>query len=117
VAKAGCELVVKCPYGSSDDADEDPTHVRRMFLGSFGYFSQPYYWRADYGYRGDWQPATIVLRPTTRFFMSTDEAIANALVTERNVVEEMTVTLRAVKPARPPERELQVAPTVVIDRN
>src|SRR5215472_12108282 len=55
VTRAGGTAVFRCPYGSTDDADEDPTHVRRMFAGSWGYFSQPLYWRADYGYRGDWQ--------------------------------------------------------------
>ena len=52
VAAPGARMTVRCPYGSSDDAWEDPTHVRAIFLQSFGYFSQPYYWRADYGYRG-----------------------------------------------------------------
>lgn len=31
-----------------DDAVEDPTHARQYFLNSFGYFLQPFYWRADY---------------------------------------------------------------------
>lgn len=38
IAKPGALFVARVPYGSSDDADEDPTHVR---------------WRADYGFRGD----------------------------------------------------------------
>ena len=48
VAKPGCLMVIACPYGSSDDAWEDPTHVRPIFASSTLYFSQPAYWKADY---------------------------------------------------------------------
>src|SRR5262245_58436009 len=47
VATPGASMVIRCPYGSSDDAFEDPTHVRQMFLNSFGYFGQGAYRRAD----------------------------------------------------------------------
>ena len=30
-------------------------------MNSFAYFAQPTYWRADYGYRGDWAVEDIVL--------------------------------------------------------
>jgi len=50
IAKPGAKAVFRVSYGSSDDAMEDPTHVRLCFLQTFGCFSQPYYWRADYGY-------------------------------------------------------------------
>jgi len=52
IAKPGALAVVRCPYGSSDDAWEDPTHVRPYFMNSFGYFSQPFYWRAQYDTMG-----------------------------------------------------------------
>lgn len=55
VAEPDALFILTCPYGSSDDADANPTHCRRMFLGSCGFFGQPYYWREDYGYRGDWR--------------------------------------------------------------
>ena len=67
VAKPGAVAVFRTPYGSSDDADEDPTHVRRYFWGSWGYFSQPYYWRADYGYRGDWEVEDVLLTVDAEF--------------------------------------------------
>jgi hypothetical protein len=35
VAKPDAILGIRCPHGASDDADEDPTHVRRMFPRSF----------------------------------------------------------------------------------
>lgn len=105
VAAPGALCHIHCPYGSSDDADEDPTHVRRMFPGSFGYFSQPYYWRADYGYRGDWQVTQVdlVLSHTVPDDISRDEAIAS-VKTFRNVVSEMRATLTAIKPGRPRDR-------------
>ncbi|PGT95614.1 methyltransferase domain-containing protein, partial [Bacillus cereus] len=61
IAKQNAIMVCNVPYGSSDDAFEDPTHIRQFFLNSFTYFSQPIYWRADYGYRGDWLIEKLIL--------------------------------------------------------
>lgn len=112
VAKEGATMTVRVPYGSSDDAWEDPTHVRAFFLQSFGYFSQPYYWRADYGYRGDWQPESITLHP--RVTGQDPKSFFADLVTKRNVVREMVATLRAVKPEREPLRDLQRSPQILM---
>lgn len=110
IAKPDARAVVRCPYGSSDDADEDPTHVRRMFLGSWGYFGQPHYWRADYGYGGDWkcERVTLFLDPRCKGQEST------IIFRERNTVLEMVAELRAVKPAREARRELQEQPEIVL---
>lgn len=102
----------RLPYGSSDDAWEDPTHARPYFLHSFGYFGQPYYWRADYGYRSDWQPERIRLFPHPDYRDVPHPERVRALEHDRNVVAEMIVELRCVKPARRPLRELQVPPVV-----
>ena len=110
VAKPGAKLHAFCPYGSSDDADEDPTHVRRLFKQSWGYFSQPYYWRADYNYRGDWNP--VVLRLTVRPGISLLNA-KQIVDTHRNIIQEMEAQLEAIKPARPPERVLQRYPDII----
>lgn len=88
------------PYGSSDDADEDPTHVRRYYVGSWGYFGQPYYWRADYGYRGDWAIEAVTLDMAPNMDRGQERHY-------RNAVREMTAVLRCVKPIREPRRELQ----------
>lgn len=113
IAKPDATITIRCPYGSSDDADEDPTHVRRYFLQSWLYFSAPAYWRADYGYRGDWQPETIELIVSAAEFNGlTFDVAMNRVRMRRNVVREMIATLRAVKPAREPKRELQVPPTI-----
>jgi glycosyltransferase involved in cell wall biosynthesis/SAM-dependent methyltransferase len=101
------------PYGSSDDAFEDPTHVRQYFLQSFGYFSQPYYWRADYGYRGDWLTRKIILRvPASNYAGKSRDTILRDVMTLRNIVQEMTVEMIAVKPARQPQKNLQVPPLI-----
>ena len=111
LAIPGAIAVIRVPHGGSDDAWEDPTHVRSYFVGSFGYFSQPYYWRADYGYRADWQPDKIQLlvarnRCTGLSFQETFAKIQ----CERNMVKEMICEMRAVKPVREPSRELQSPP-------
>ncbi len=115
IARPGARAVFHLPYGSSDDAHEDPTHVRQYFLNSFGYFSQPFYWRADYGYRGDWQPETIGLKVRhQRYHAKTAEQIMEDVTYLRNVVVEMTVELTAVKPIRPPDKDLRRNPRVEI---
>ena len=61
IGKNGAKLFIRLPHGSSNDAWEDPTHVRAYFECSFVYFSQPAYSRADYGYTADWQVKKIYL--------------------------------------------------------
>ena len=96
-----------CPHGSSDGADEDPTHVRRMYEGSWAYYGQPHYWRGDYGYRGDWQPEAVELLLAAGLERLTDEAAAVAVKHQRNLVAEMRARLVAVKPARPARADQQ----------
>ncbi len=116
IAVNGAVMQVRVPYGSSDDAFEDPTHVRQLFCGSFGYFSQPYYWRADYGYRGDWITEKIELHVAAQHRHLDNDALWELIQGDRNVVVEMVATLRAVKPIRQPLRELQTAPTIYLIR-
>ena len=90
-------------------------HVRQYFLGSFGYFSQPYYWRADYGYRGDWNIERTILRVSAdRYRGRTADSILKDVRELRNVVQETVVELRALKPIREPRRELQTLAAVEI---
>jgi SAM-dependent methyltransferase len=104
VAAPGCELLIRTPYGSSDNAWEDPTHVRPYFLGSFGYFSQAAYGGADYGYRGDWETVsrTLILKAETGIEQIQDnlEDVLSVIMVQRNLVDEIQVTMRAVKPIR-----------------
>lgn len=114
VAAPGAQMTIRVPYGSSDDAWEDPTHVRAYFLKSFGYFGQPSYWRADYGYCGDWRTDAIYLLVDARLRGRSPEEVMAAVRTERNAVTEMVATLTAVKPARAPRRDLQIEPHIRI---
>lgn len=122
VARPDCLATFACPYGSSDDAWENPTHVRPMFVGSWAFFGQPNYWREDYGYEGDWVVEEIGLRlPPERIIGGQHGARLNLEATwlsirhDRNVVAEMVATLRANKPARPADRELQAGFPIVIE--
>ncbi len=110
VAEDEATCVFHLPYGSTDDAWEDPTHRRPYFLNSWSYFSQPFYYRADYGYRADWQPVEIVL---DLWDCPDDPAEAFQQVNLlRNQVARQAVALRAIKPARPCDRALIVKPQV-----
>jgi SAM-dependent methyltransferase len=116
VTRSGGHVVFRCPYGSTDDADEDPSHVRRMFPGSWVAFGQPYYWRADYGYRGDWQLKELTLAVFPEFAECTDSELWSMIRFQRNVVTEQVAKLECVKPARKPLRELQEKFTLTIER-
>lgn len=107
ISAPGGTMTIRTPYGSSDDAFEDPTHVRQLYLQSFGYFSQPFYWRADYGYRGDWHPEriTLLIHKAGHEGMSSDQ-IMERVMSLRNIVAEMIAELSCVKPAREPRQDL-----------
>lgn len=107
VARPGGTATFEVPYGSSDDAWEDPTHVRPWFAGSWLAYAQPYHWRADYGYRADWQPETLLVdMPAERYSETAPAQMFDDLMRRRNVARRMTCTLAAVKPARPADRDL-----------
>jgi hypothetical protein len=105
--------VIRSPYGSSDVAYEDPTHCQRFYMNSFSYFAQPTYWRADYGYRGDWaiEDIVLIMRKEENQGLSADE-ILRRVRQLRNVVVEIAVMLKAVKPMRAADRALQTSPHV-----
>lgn len=103
ILRPGGQFCVAVPYGSSDDADEDPTHVRRFFPGSWIYFSQPTYWRGDYGYRGDFKPVGCFLYVDQLRYPAGDAQGAQVMedvITRRNTVSEMRAVFETVKPAR-----------------
>jgi hypothetical protein len=110
VTKPGGTVTFETPYGSSDDAWEDPTHVRPYFMNSWGYFSQPFYFRADYGYEADWRVADLTLAvDADRVGQHAGQPglILEMVQRERNVVKFMRATLEAIKPARPASQDLQ----------
>jgi len=102
-AMPGAKAIFRCPHGASDDADEDLTHVRRMFVHSWDYFGQPVYHRADYGYRGDWRIDKVLLICDPRRMGDTNAETFELIRMERNIVTEMMAELVAIKPPRPQE--------------
>ena len=114
VTVCGGKAKFTVPHGASDTAFEDPTHVRFYFPSSFGYFSQPFYWRADYGYRGDWQPKHITLKMPEQLCQKGTDIAFTISCQARNAVEEMVCELECIKPIREPKRELQVPPSIRI---
>lgn len=103
ITKPGGQFCVAVPYGSSDDAFEDPTHVRQFFPGSWSYFSQPIYWRGDYGYRGDFKPVLCLLYIDQLRYPAGDAQAAQVMedvITKRNTVHEMRVVFDCIKPIR-----------------
>jgi len=114
VAAPGALFTVTVPHGGSDGAWENPTHVRPYFPDSFQFFGQPYYWREDYGYQGDWQVRTVTLAvaeqhlaPGGRFAKAPLEFVVQELRERRNLVLELRAVLEAVKPPRLPLLGLQ----------
>lgn len=114
IAKPGAVIQFSVPYGSSDGAWEDPTHVRPLFPESFGYFGQPYYHLADYGYRGDWQITQIQLHlPNGPLASEPDiEVIRQTIRRDRNVVGGMIAYLTAIKPIREQDVNLGYKPEI-----
>ena len=124
VAKPNALMTCRVPYGSSDDAWEDQTHVRAYFLQSWGYFGQPYHWRVPaggYGYTADWRAEWITLlipQPILDAANATGnghETINKWVRHERNIVREMVCTLRKVDPPRPADRSLVAVPPIKIE--
>lgn len=109
----GGTCVLACPYGSSDDAWENPDHKRPYFIKSWGFFGQPNYWReGSYGYVADWRVREVELRFTEENWeqFGSERRLHEVLRTinlHRNVVSEQVVTLECMKPARSQDKALQ----------
>ena len=106
VCQPGALALFRVPYGHSDTAWADPTHVRPYFLDSWGFFAQPAYRWADYGYRGDWQPEEVELFCREGLRTVPPERLIDAIHRQRNLVLEMSARLRCIKPARDPRKSL-----------
>jgi hypothetical protein len=101
VAKPDATIHIRLPYGSSNNAWDDPGCKRPYFESSFVYFSQPAYARTDSAYTADWQPKRVTLLVEPSLFAQGADASISQIRSSRNVVIEMVVELAAVKPARP----------------
>ena len=96
VARPGAKLFVRVAHGARDDAWQDPAQQRVWTEGSFAHFAQPVH-PAGSAYRGDWELESVRLA-----VVPGGPATAAQILEARNQVDEMTVVLRAVKPARGP---------------
>lgn len=100
-------LCVVCPYASSDDAWEDPTHVRAFTENSWMYFDRRTYEQGDHAgryasgvdyvfdmVRTDLQPTVLAMDMVKRVG---PDKLPQMIKQYRNMISEMFVTLKAVK--------------------
>jgi SAM-dependent methyltransferase len=97
VARPGARLHVRVAHGARLDAWHDPHQERAWYEGSFAHFAQPALIAgACTAYRGDWQVESL------RVVVAEGTPITLEHVRDRRgAMEELIVTLVAVKPARP----------------
>jgi len=115
IAKPNASCLIEVPYGSSDNAWEDQTHVRPYFINSWLAFEQPYYYKADYGYKGDWKPKKITLIPFKDIDTNkTHQEMLSFIRHNINVIEDMQVMLTTIKPVRSCDRSLLSTPEILI---
>jgi len=93
VCRPGAEVRVVAPYYASRGAFRDPTHVRFITEDTFQYFEPP----TDYGTKTNFRIEKIEyeVRKPFRFFPRYVQKRFRRYLW--NVVDNMTVTLRAVK--------------------
>ena len=123
VAMPACRLWVSCPYGYSEDAWADPTHVRPIIHRFFTYLSQPKYYSFDYGYTGDWQAVAsyfilwddgIAAELSQTFKSKSNESISSYFKKNPELVREIGCDLMAIKPSRDRHKPLMAIPQLLI---
>jgi SAM-dependent methyltransferase len=107
ILKPGGFLGICCPYASSDDAWEDPTHVRAFTERSWMYFDRDTY--AGHGHPGTYDAGVdykfelvrvdMVPSPLAYSIMGRlgPDKLPLMIKQYRNMVQEMFATLKAVK--------------------
>jgi hypothetical protein len=101
IAKPDATISFVLEHASSDDAYLPYVWSRPYTPVSFVYFGQPAYYRADYGYRGDWEIAdAIYWVRRDRYGELSQQALRLAIERDRNVVAAFSMTLRSHKPIR-----------------
>lgn len=115
VAKPGAKFIFRLPYGSHDDAAAASARRRAYVPDSFCCFAQPVFSRADHDYRGDWDLVRVrlVVRPELLHMDSPSAAFAR-IECEPNLVDEMIVEMRAIKPGRAREPGFSKSVTPVL---
>jgi SAM-dependent methyltransferase len=98
ILKPGGHLIAVTPYGSSDNAWDNPQHVRGFTEHTWLYFDQGMYVGdnagngATEGYRGDFTVVQTMLVPCPEF--ATDPEIEFKKRHWRNVIQEIHAVLR-----------------------
>jgi SAM-dependent methyltransferase len=93
ICKPGAEVHVAVPYYTSRGAFRDPTHVRYITEDTFQYFEQP----TDYGVRTNFRIEAIRYDTRKPFRYLPEYLRKRCRRYLWNVVDNMYVTLRAVK--------------------
>ena len=94
VAKPNAKLFIRVAYGAREGAWQDPAQQRAWTEGSFAHFGQTGQ-PVSAAYRADWQLESVQLSTAAG-----EPPTLPATRDDRQPVDEMVVTLRAVKPAR-----------------
>lgn len=100
VLRPGGHLVVLVPHLGSDDAWEDPTHVRAFSERSWIYFQQATYEQAGRasayasGVDFTFEPVLVYLVPTDEWRERSVEDLTEAVTRYRNVVREIHFVLQ-----------------------
>jgi SAM-dependent methyltransferase len=99
VAKPNAKLLIRVRHGARDDAWQDPSQHSVWTECSFSRYSQPAQTAvSDYG--GDWDVVEVRLVVDPQACAMSDDQLRDAVLVQRNLIGEMVVTLRAIKPAR-----------------
>lgn len=101
--KPGGEMYVRSPYGASIAGITDPTHTRYLTPGSFGYLLAENRAEAPFDYRLPmaFEAGLPILRFTPEWSDApakyTERGLERVLASEWNVIDEIRITLRAIK--------------------
>lgn len=100
ILKPGGFLISVTPYGTSDDAWDNPFHVRQFGTMTWHFFHQGLYQQKDHAGHGDFgvdytlRVVDMRLVPYPQYVGVDDESLDKLVRTERNVIKELQVILR-----------------------
>ena len=100
--KTDALFAIRLPHGSSDSAWDDPSTVRPYFETSFAHFSRAGRSNHPAHYHADWQLQRVQLSVSGELGDLVEREALQRIRRGRNLVRDMLVTLRAVKPFRDP---------------
>ncbi len=115
VAKADAPFIIRVRRGTAATARWDASRERLCRTGSFASYGQPAHAAKRGGYRGDWRLERVKYVVDQNLIEAAgDSQVLERIRLEPNVVEEIIVGLRAVKPPRPRQRRLLEQPAPIV---